>query len=270
MPANSAICLAGCGRMGQPMLAALLNAGFQAQGFDIRPPASYGSFAKHMSDQVNEISPDTRVLISVVRDVPQTESVLFGEQGFLNRLKHLEYLVISSTLSPRYIDALKSRIGAVRLVDAPMSGAAIAAEQARLSFMLGGEDQDISALMPLLQAMGAHFHHMGPVGAGMTGKVLNNLVAAGSVALTRTALSWAENSGMDARKLLDLMQTSSGQNWFASGFEDIEFARDGYDPLNSIGLLKKDVEAAIDAAPQEANTQLAEAVIACVLALKQI
>ncbi len=73
----------------------------------------------------------------------------------------------------------------------------------------------------------------------MTGKVLNNLVAAGSVALTRTALDWADSAGMDTQKLLDLMHTSPGQNWFASGFEDIEFSRDGYDPFNSIGLLKK-------------------------------
>ncbi len=160
MPTNGAICLAGCGRMGQPMLAALLHAGFQAQGFDIRPAASYGDFAGHMCDQANDINPDTRVLISVVRDVPQTDAVLFGAQGFLQRLEQLECLVISSTLSPRYIDALKARIGAVKLVDAPMSGAAIAAKEARLSFMLGGADQDISTLMPMFRAMGKHFHHM--------------------------------------------------------------------------------------------------------------
>lgn len=268
MPIKLKTCVAGCGRMGEPMLAALLAGGVNAQGFDIRVPHSYGDFGKYLTDQPAEVAPDTRVLISVVRDVAQTQSLLFGEQGLLARLPALEYLVISSTLSPRYISGLKTRISAVKLVDAPMSGAAIAAQQARLSFMLGGADADIAALMPLFECMGQHFHQMGPVGSGMTGKVLNNLVAAGSVALTRTALEWAQIAGLDQQKLLGLMHTSSGQNWFASGFDDIEFAKDGYDPFNSIGLLKKDVEAAMDVAADETDTELAQAVIAKVLRLE--
>ncbi len=254
--------------MGEPMLAALLAGGFQAKGFDIRTPESYGKFAEHMADQPADIPTDTGILISVVRDVPQTEDLLFGDQGFIKRLNSLKYLIVSSTVSPRYINDLKTRIGNIQLIDAPMSGAAIAAQEARLSFMLGGPEQDIFTLMPLFKTMGRHFHHMGDTGAGMTAKVLNNLIAAGSVALTRTALDWAQDAGLGEQKLLDLIHTSSGQNWFASGFEEIEFSNDGIEPDNSIGLLKKDVEAAMDAAPTGANTELAQAVINRVLALK--
>ena len=50
--------------------------------------------------------------------------------------------------------------------------------------------------------------------------------------------------------MLALIQTSSGQNWLASGFNDIEFAPDGFNENNSIGILVKDVASAIDAAPE--------------------
>lgn len=262
------ISVAGCGRMGQPMLAALIKGGFGAQGFDVRAPETYGAFANHMTNSPINLSPKTEVLISVVRDVAQTEALLFDDQALLNQLKSLKYLIISSTLSPRYIDELKNRVGPITLIDAPMSGAAIAAKEARLSFMLGGEATDIAKLMPMFQSMGQYFHHMGPTGAGMTGKVLNNLIAAGSVALTRTALDWAANAGLSQEKLLALIHTSSGQNWFASGFDSIEFARDGFAPDNSIGLLQKDVEAAIDAAPIDADTGLAQALLQQVAAMK--
>lgn len=255
--------------MGEPMLAALIAADFAAKGFDIRGPKSYGVFGKNMTDQPDHIPADTHILLSVVRDVPQTEALLFDNQALLKRLKSLKYLIISSTLSPRYIADLKGRIGQVCLIDAPMSGAAISAQEARLSFMLGGSDTDITYLMPFFQAMGAYFHHMGETGAGMSSKVLNNLIAAGSVALTRTALNWAQKTGLDEGKLLQLIHTSSGQNWFASNFESIEFANDGFEADNSIGLLKKDVEAALDAAPADTNTELAQAVINRVLSMNK-
>lgn len=121
---------------------------------------------------------------------------------------------------------------------------------------------------PLFDVMGAHFHMMGGFGAGMTGKVLNNLVAASSTIATRLVMDWADDMGIDARKLLDLMHTSSGQNWLASNFDDIEFAAHGFDPDNSIGILKKDVESAVDGAPVRADLSLPETLIAALDQLK--
>ena len=97
---------------------------------------------------------------------------------------------------------------------------------------------------------------MGDTGTGMAAKVLNNLLAASNTAMTRLVLDWADAANIDEDKLLTLMHTSSGQNWFASGFNSIEFARDGYSTDNTIGILKKDVESALDAAPSGAETAL--------------
>lgn len=252
--------VAGCGRMGAPMLAALRAASFDARGFDIRPPCEFGSLEPIMTDNVADFSRNLDTLLTVVRDIPQTEDVIFGAQGFV-AAKHLSRIIVCSTLSPTYVRDLRARIpGHIALIDAPMSGAQVAARERRLSFMLGGSDSDLDASQPLFDAMGAHFHRMGRFGAGMQAKVLNNLLAAANTAMTRLALDWADAAGLDANRLLDLIATSSGQNWFASGFDAIEFARDGHTADNTIGILVKDVQSALDAAPEGADTALPRAV----------
>lgn len=247
--------IAGCGRMGAPMLAALRTAGMPARGYDVVPMDT-----PHITDDIAVFSEDLDTLITVVRDIDQTEALLFGDQN-LSAIPSLIRIIICSTLSPRYVRDLRARIPShIALIDAPMSGAQIAAQEARLSFMLGGDDADIDAALPLFHAMGKYMHRMGPYGAGMQAKVLNNLLAASNTAMTRLILDWADQTDLDRSALLDLIHTSSGQNWFASGFNSIEFARDGFAPDNTIAILVKDIASALDAAPQDADTTLPEAV----------
>ncbi len=249
--------------MGAPMLEALRAVGFDAQGFDVvTKPQSY------ITDQADKIIDRTETLITVVRDIPQTDDVLLGAQNFC-KSRSLKRVIICSTLSPRYLRALRTRVPAhITLIDAPMSGAQIAAKEARLSFMLGGCDAELAAAQPLFDAMGSHFHHMGGFGAGMQAKVLNNLLAASNTAMTRLVLDWADHAGLEEGPLLNLIQTSSGQNWFASGFENIEFSRDGMSEYNTIGILVKDVASALDAAPEGADLTLPETVQAQIKSLK--
>lgn len=247
------------------MLAALCHAGFDAQGFDIRPATQFPGLP--VTNDAAAFATALKTLITVVRDADQTDTVLFGDQGFA-RAPQLDTIIISSTLSPRYVRALRDRIpGTIALVDAPMSGAAIAAKEARLSFMLGGEKADLDRLQPVFAAMGQHFHRMGAFGDGMAAKVLNNLLAATNTAMTRLVLDWADAQGIDETRLLRLIHTSSGQNWLASGFDTIEFARDGHAPENTIGILVKDVAAAMDAAPDGADLTLPQTVQAAIKAL---
>lgn len=249
--------------MGAPMLEALRTAGLPARGYDVVPMDT-----PHITDDIAVFSEDLDTLITVVRDIDQTEAVLFGEQN-LAAIPSLIRIIISSTLSPRYVRDLRARIPShIALIDAPMSGAQIAAEEARLSFMLGGDTAEIDAAMPLFHAMGKHFHRMGKYGSGMQAKVLNNLLAASNTAMTRLVLDWADDANLDTSALLDLIHTSSGQNWFASGFNSIEFARDGLAENNTIAILVKDVASALDAAPEGADTTLPETVQRTIAALK--
>ena len=248
--------VAGCGRMGAPMLAALRDGGATASGFDI---ADKG--AAYITSNVMAFAPRLETLFSVVRDADETDALLFDRQNLIQTAPNLRCIFICSTLSPRYVLRLRARIPArITLIDAPMSGAQVAAENRTLSFMLGGVQRDIDDAIPLLALMGQHYHHMGGYGAGMQAKVLNNLLAASHTAMTRLVLDWADQAQLDQDKLLGLINTSSGQNWLASGYHDIEFARDGHAPDNTIGILVKDVAAALDAAPDGADITLPQTV----------
>jgi 3-hydroxyisobutyrate dehydrogenase len=250
--------VAGCGRMGAGMLANLQAAGFDARGFDIQPIAGVGN-------DVDAFCTGLTTLITVVRDADETDAVLFNEQAVIARSTALKTIIVSSTLSPNYAKGLRARVPEyITLIDAPMSGAQIKAAAGTLTFMVGGQ---VAPIMPLLHAMGTKIHQMGGYGAGMTAKALNNLLAASNTAMTRLVLDWADAAGVDEDKLLTLINTASGQNWLASGFNEIEFARDGFAHDNTIGILVKDVAAALDTA-DGADTALPRAVQTAIRNLK--
>lgn len=256
--------LAGCGRMGEPMLQALRDAGCNAVGLDIVEKE-----APWIGRDPKAFSTGLETLFVVVRDAFQTEALLFGDQNIVGRADDLRRIVLCSTVSPRFVTALEGKLPRrVNLIDAPMSGADVAAFERSLTFMMGGDKAEIDDLMPLLGAMGTQFFHMGPLGTGMQAKVLNNMLAASHTAMTRIVLDWATDVKMDEARLLNVIEASSGQNWFASGYDVIEFSKDGHQPDNTIGILLKDVAAAIDAAPYGADTSLPQSVMTTLRNLK--
>lgn len=252
--------------MGLPMARSLLAAGFDVWGFDIRPVGEFGDFAGRMIEDPAAFAARCPTVISVVRDIRQTLDLCFDRQGILAGEARPRRLVVSSTVSPRFLGELAARLPeGTELADAPMSGAPIAAREARLTFMVGGEDEVVAELMPLFQAMGQEVHHLGPLGAGMTVKVVNNFVAASSVVAVRHAMAAAGALGVAPDLLTRVMAQSSGGTWYGDNFAAIDWAAEGYDPANTIGILEKDVTSFLDALaglPEFGGSEQAEQVIA--------
>ncbi len=246
----STVCVVGCGAMGLPMALALRRAGHATLGHDVRPVAEFGDMTPFMLGSLSAVAEQAEVVISVVRDSAQTLDVIRGlgldEPAGAN--DRIGTFVVSSTLSPRFVTSLSGQVrDGLRLVDAPMSGAPFRAREGTLSFMLGGADADIDPLMPLFAAMGSELHRLGPYGAGMAAKVLNNFVAASSAAAVRTVLSQASGLGLAPDRLLSVLQTSSGGTWFGDNLAAIDWAAEPFDPGNTFGILDKDVRAYLDA-----------------------
>jgi 3-hydroxyisobutyrate dehydrogenase-like beta-hydroxyacid dehydrogenase len=240
------ITVAGCGDMGLPMAQALITAGFDVNGYDVRPLEDFDDFANNMIDDVHLIQQQTDILISIVRDEPQTLALLFDEQAVFSGEHHPSHLVISSTLSPNFITDLNAKLpSSVVLVDAPMSGAVMSAETATLTFMIGGCNSAKDHLKPLFEAMGKAVFDMGQLGAGMTAKVMNNYITAATAVATRQTLERAAELGTDPTKLLEVIHASSGQNWFASNFDEIYWSTQNYTPENTMGILEKDVRSSL-------------------------
>ncbi len=260
--------IAGCGAMGLPMAQALQKAGIETWGFDIRPSHEFQGFKNRMVTNPQVFAKKCDVIISVVRDQQQTLDVCLDKQSIFSYDTAPTALIISSTLSPKFIHELREKLPEhVALIDAPMSGAPVAAEQASLTFMLGGDEDIIAPFMPLFSAMGKTIHHLGQLASGMTFKVLNNFMAATNTVAVRRILDEAPALGLDRNKLLEVMSTSSGGTWFGNNFHQIAWSKEGYSKDNTMGILEKDMQAFLEAVGTE-PTKLDQAIFEGLTKLK--
>ena len=196
---------------------------------------------------------DRNIIISVVRDASDTKELCQGNNGLFEQ-QSSKVLIIASTLSPKFVMDLKSKAPKnITIIDAPMSGATIAANEARLTFMVGCEKVFFNYVEPLLGLMGTRINHIGNYGSGMMVKVLNNFIAASSVVSVRHVLHQAQKFELDIDALFKTIDTSSGQTWFGTNRADIEWFKENFENDNTMGILKKDVEAYVDSFENETD-----------------
>ena len=243
--------LAGCGNMGLPMLNSLVKKNIDAQGYDIENKKSLSALGGNFEGCKKRFLADRKILISVVRDAEDTLELCQGKDGLFEQ-QSSKILIISSTLSPRFLIDLKSKAPKnIIVIDAPMSGATIAAKEAKLTFMVGCEKKLFVYIAPLLGLMGNQINRIGNYGAGMMVKVLNNFIAASSVVSVRHVLHQAQKFELDIEALFKTIDTSSGQTWFGTNRRNIEWFKEPFENNNTMGILTKDVLAYVDAFENE-------------------
>ena len=245
--------LAGCGNMGLPMLNSMLSKNIDAKGYDIERKTSLLDLGKDFLNSKKNFLNDRNIIISVVRDASDTLELCQGNNGLFEQ-QSSKMLIIASTLSPKFIMDLKRKAPKnITIIDAPMSGATIAANEATLTFMVGCEKVLFNYIEPLLGLMGTRINHIGNFGSGMMVKVLNNFIAASSVVSVRHVLHQAQKFELDIDALFKTIDTSSGQTWFGTNRADIEWFKENFENDNTMGILKKDVEAYVDSFENETD-----------------
>ena len=245
--------LAGCGNMGLPMLNVMLSKNIDVKGYDIERKISLLSLGKDFVSSKKKFLDDRNIIISAVRDASDTTELCQGDNGLFEQ-QSSKVLIISSTLSPKFVMDLKGKAPKnITIIDAPMSGATIAANEARLTFMVGCEKVFFNYIEPLLGLMGTQINHIGNYGSGMMVKVLNNFIAASSVVSVRHVLHQAQKFELDIDALFQTIDTSSGQTWFGTNRADIEWFKENFENDNTMGILKKDVEAYVDSFENETD-----------------
>lgn len=206
----------GLGGMGLPMSRHLSRA----------LPHGVHVTARHPMDVEAEIGPaaswheDARSLgvvcgqvVLMVPDLPQVRDVLEGPDGLLAGFAGRDddvVVVVCSSVSPRGLIELDRELrdrtgGRVHLVDAPVSGGREGASAGTLAVMVGGGDEDVSRVLPTLQAFGRPVH-LGPLGAGEIAKACNQMIVGATVEALGEAAVLAERSGLDLAALFDLLQ----------------------------------------------------------------
>jgi 3-hydroxyisobutyrate dehydrogenase len=203
----------GLGIMGSRMAANLARAGFELTVWNRTRATAEEWAARHraaVAASPQALASNSDVVITMVVDGEQVESVLLGDEGAGHGAGLL--CIDMSTIGP----AAARRIGArlqergVSFMDAPVTGSSPKAEDGTLTIMAGGEQGDFERARPLFEAMGELIVHVGPAGQGQLVKVINNAVAAANTAVVAEALLAGKQAGADLDALVTVMKAGSG------------------------------------------------------------
>jgi 3-hydroxyisobutyrate dehydrogenase len=141
--------------------------------------------------------------------------VYLGKGGLLDRVAPGTLFMDSSTISISVTRELAAEVksGGCKMIDAPVSGGTHGAEAGTLTFMVGGDAEDLERAKPLMQAMGRNIVHAGENGAGQTAKICNNMLSGICMVGCTEALALGVANGLDPKVLSEIMRTSSGTNF---------------------------------------------------------
>jgi len=199
----------GLGIMGKPMAGHLLAAGNTVHVYDvvadsIKEVAGKGGVACQSS---KEVAQKSDIIFMMVPDTPDVEAALFGKDGVAEGVKSGSIVVDMSSISPIATKEFAKKLAAmgVKMLDAPVSGGQVGAENATLSIMVGGEPKVFEQIKPYFELMGKNIVHIGGNGDGQTCKVANQIVVAETIMAISEALLFASKAGADPQKVREAL-----------------------------------------------------------------
>jgi 3-hydroxyisobutyrate dehydrogenase len=205
----------GLGIMGSRMAANLAKAGFELTVWTHTEGKAWRWASEHGATAVAtpaEVAAASDVVVSMVVDGAQVESVLCGVDGVAQGAEEGLLCVDMSTIAPTDTRRIADRLARskVRMVDAPVTGSSPRAQAGTLTIMVGGEQSDFERARPMLEAMGELIVHVGELGQGEMLKLINNSLGAANAAAVAEALLLADATGVDLDALVAVTQSGSG------------------------------------------------------------
>ncbi|MBM4339645.1 MAG: 2-hydroxy-3-oxopropionate reductase [Deltaproteobacteria bacterium] len=195
----------GLGIMGKPMAGHLVKAGHTVHVCDIaeEPVKFLCSLGAQGFACSREVAQKSKIIFIIVPDTPDVEAVLFGPNGVAEGLKPGSIVVDMSSISPLATKEFAKKLAAmgVEMLDAPVSGGQVGAENATLSIMVGGKAEVFNQIKPFFELMGKNIVHVGGNGDGQTCKVANQIVVALTLEAVAEALLFASKAGADPMKV---------------------------------------------------------------------
>ncbi len=217
MPGKLRIGYVGVGLMGLPMLTRLVSLGYPVKAYDIVPArvdAAVAAGAAAAASPAGTVRDADLVLLNL----PTTDAVeqaVFGETGIASALRAPQLVVDFSTIKVAKCKAFAQQLRAATgggWIDAPVSGGPPASGTGTLTIMAGGEPADIERARGLFADIAGRFTHMGPSGAGMAAKMLNQLIVGCGHAVMAEAVVLAEAAGIDAARLPECLAEGLGDS----------------------------------------------------------
>ena len=254
----------GLGIMGRGMAANLLRAGFPLTVWNrtrSRMDELVAAGAR-AADSPADVARHSVIIISCVSDTPDVRAVILGAEGALHGARPGALIIDMSTISPQATREIAAQLAEseIHMLDAPISGGSEGALNGTLSIMVGGEAKQVERARPALEAMGQTITHVGPIGAGQTVKIVNQILVVGNMLAASEAMLMARAGGLNLRKALQAVEAGAAGSWMLSNRAPQIFARD-FRPGFTIDLQQKDLRLAIEAADQLGIPLLATSLI---------
>ena len=216
-PGSCRIGWIGTGVMGSSMCGHLIAAGYQVTVFNRSAEKARGLIERGATParSPREVAAASDVIFTIVGFPKDVREVVLGEEGALSGAASGSILVDMTTSEPalavEIAEAARSK--GVDSVDAPVSGGDVGAKEARLSIMVGGADEPVSAVMPLFEAMGKTIVHQGGPGAGQHTKMVNQILIATNMIGVCEALLYGHKAGLDLEQVLQSVGGGAAGSW---------------------------------------------------------
>ena len=216
----------GLGNMGAKMAINLLKANYEVVGYDLNDENVKNLLPEGIkkATKLDNISVDTDVVITMLPDGDIVEEVY---DNIIDNFKPGTLFVDCSTIDVGKAKDLHKKCEAKNLLslDAPVSGGVGGAENATLTFMVGGTEDAYKIMLPLFEIMGKKSLLCGSSGSGQATKACNNMLLATTMISVGEAFSLGNNLGLDPQKLFEILSTSTGSCW----------AINNYCPIKNVG-----------------------------------
>jgi 3-hydroxyisobutyrate dehydrogenase-like beta-hydroxyacid dehydrogenase len=183
----------------------------------------------------------------MVLDFQQVKNAILPPDGALGGMRKGATLIFTSTITPQDVTEMESiaREHGISVIDSPVSGGRLRAEDASLALMVGGEEAVVKENEDILKAMGSNVFHVGKVGQGQAMKVINQIMVSANIVSVAEAMVMAEKLGINLQTVYDVITKSSGTSEVLQRMGPSMIARD-FVPKVTVDILIKDTGIIMD------------------------
>ncbi|WP_423751966.1 NAD(P)-dependent oxidoreductase [Brevibacillus parabrevis] len=202
-------------------------------------------------EQVSELAAQADVIITMVGYPSDVEEVYLGADGIIAHAKPGTYLVDMTTSKPSLAQKIyeEAKQHSLHSLDAPVSGGDVGAREARLTIMVGGDQEAFEAVEPLLAIMGKNVVLQGGPGAGQHTKMCNQICIATNMIGVCEAIAYAKKAGLDPARVLTSIEAGAAGSWSLSNLAPRMIA-ENFAPGFYIKHFIKDMGIALEAAEE--------------------
>ncbi len=242
----------GLGAMGNHMVRHLQAAGHALTVHDLRREAAtpFLEAGADWGDTPQQVAQASEVVFTSLPGPVEVEAVALGTEGIAAGAAPGKVYVDLSTNSPVLTRRLHAELAAqgVRMLDCPVSGGTIGAQEATLALLVGGDRNLYEEVLPVLRAIGDKPFYCGPAGAGQVCKLVNNFITLSLQPLLAEAFSIGVKAGVDAGTLFEAVSRSTGNTRSMQWRYPPGVLKGNFNPTFTVDLVCKDLGLAIQLA----------------------